>query len=79
MEESFPAGPRLVERSYRGYNLFFHGSRLFALSESVCPRDLEKLDEANFQKLQACDRCYSADSLQELKDLLNQKHFCGEG
>lgn len=79
MEESFPAGPRLVERSYRGYNLFFHGNRLFALSESVCPRELEGLDEASFEKLQECDRCYSAASLQELKDLLHQKHFCGEG
>jgi hypothetical protein len=74
IEESFPAGPRLVERSYRGYNLFFLGNRLFALSEAVCPGDLEGLDEASFQRLQESDRCYSANSLVELKAQLNHKH-----
>ncbi len=74
-EESLPAEPCMVLKSYRGFNIVFHRGRMVALAESLGPVHLQEVGEDDLRRHFAAGDLFTAPSLAEAKDWVTQHVF----
>jgi len=73
--EALRASSVLLCQGYRGYNLVFHHGRFYALAQDLGPVHVEELGEAELQRHEARGSCFSAASLADVKESVNEHVF----
>jgi len=63
---------KLIEEGYRRYNILKYGTRFYALAQSLGPLDLHRQSRATLKEYQDRGKCFIANSLPEIKQLVSR-------
>jgi hypothetical protein len=67
------ATPDFVIETYKGFNLFIHKNRCYALNQTINPLEITKSEGDDSMKLQNSGQCFTGKSFADVKSLIDQR------